>query len=77
MQVDEPDHHANPSMLSRVPLALVHQGRLGLGFRMKVSSFMGKTLGCLVRLDDDDAKIRYSLCLVWLTVEPFRKIQKS
>ena len=30
---------------------------------------MCKTLGCLVRPDDDDAKIQYSWCLVWLTVE--------
>jgi hypothetical protein len=36
MQVDEPDHHANPL---RVPLALLHQRRPGLAFRMKVSQF--------------------------------------
>ena len=36
MQVDEPDHHVNTS---RVPLALLHQRRPGLAFRMKVSQF--------------------------------------
>ena len=36
MQVDEPDHHVNPF---RVPLALLHQRRPGLVFRMKVSQF--------------------------------------
>jgi hypothetical protein len=71
MLVDEPDHHANPF---RVPLALLHQGRLGLAFRMKESSFICETLESLVCQDDDDddvddAKIQYSLRFVWLTVQ--------
>jgi hypothetical protein len=71
MLVDEPDHHAN---LFRVPLALLHQGRLRLAFRMKESSFICETLERLVCQDDDDdddddAKIQYSLRFVWLTVQ--------
>jgi hypothetical protein len=65
MLVDEPDHHAN---LFRVPLALLHQGRLRLAFRMKESSFICETLERLVCQDDDDddddAKIQYSLRFV-------------
>jgi hypothetical protein len=36
---------------------------------MKVSSFVCETLGRLIRPDDGDPKIQYSLRFVWLTVE--------
>ena len=71
MLVDEPDHHANTF---RVPLALLHQRRPGLAFRMKVSRFHVRNSRTFERLvcqddDDDDAKIQYSLRFVWLTVQ--------
>jgi hypothetical protein len=75
MQVDGPDHHANPSMLpspTGTPSLHRHQVRpdlAALASRMKVSSFICETLGRLGHPDDDDAKIQSSLRFVWLTVE--------